>query len=166
MSPPPHLTLRTLTRGDGLLGLRPRGPLGPRGEQVTVALLSGGDARAEQTLASLGLLPLDPGMLQWRGSAQRLGESLWTLVQEDFFGDFHAERVPELQAQGWRVTTEPGFAHHSQFVSGWALDVREAEADPRPPNRRVPGLGLERRSGAWLASLGMEVDGQRLDLAP
>ena len=166
MSPPPHLTLRTLTRGDGLLGLRPRGPLGPRGEQVTVALLSGGDARAEQTLASLGLLPLDPGMLQWRGSAQRLGESLWTLVQEDFFGDFHAERVPELQAQGWRVTTEPGFAHHSQFVSGWALDVCEAEADPRPPNRRVPGLGLERRSGAWLASLGMEVDGQRLDLAP
>jgi len=85
---------------------------------VTVALLSGCDARAEQTLASLGLLPLDPGMLQWRGSSQRLGESLCTLVQEDFFGDFHAERVPELQAQGWRVTTEPGFAHHSQFVSG------------------------------------------------
>ena len=100
MSLAPHLTLRTLTRGDGLLGLRPRGPLGPRGDQVTVALLSGGDARAEQTLASLGLVPLDPGLLQWRGSAQRLGESLWTLVQEDFFGDFHAERVPELQAQG------------------------------------------------------------------
>ena len=44
---PPHLTLRTLTRGDGLLGLRPRGALGPRGEQVTVATLAARDVDAE-----------------------------------------------------------------------------------------------------------------------
>ena len=41
---PPHLTLHTLTRGDGLLGLRPRGAIGPRGEQVTVATLARRDA--------------------------------------------------------------------------------------------------------------------------
>ncbi|MBW8894187.1 MAG: hypothetical protein JF617_19555, partial [Burkholderiales bacterium] len=63
----PHLTLRTLTRGDGLLGLRPRGALGPRGEQVTVAELASADAQARQTLLKLGLVPLDASLLQWRG---------------------------------------------------------------------------------------------------
>ncbi|MFN3303813.1 MAG: ATP-dependent helicase, partial [Roseateles sp.] len=166
-SPPPHLTLRTLTRGDGLLGLRPRGPLGPRGEQVTVATLARRDADAEQALMKLGLVALDPALLQWRGSAPPLGgESLWTLPQEEFFGDFHAEAVPALQAQGWQVTTEPGFAHHSQFVSGWQLGLTEEEPEAPKPSRRVQGLQLERRTGAWLVSLGMEVDGKTLDLAP
>ena len=36
----PRLTLCTLGRGDGLLGLRPNGPFGPRGPQVTVARIS------------------------------------------------------------------------------------------------------------------------------
>src|SRR3990167_3374932 len=35
----PRLTLRTLNRGDGLLGLKPFGKLGPRGDSVTVARL-------------------------------------------------------------------------------------------------------------------------------
>jgi SNF2 family DNA or RNA helicase len=164
---PPHLTLRTLTRGDGLLGLRPRGAIGPRGEQVTVAMLARRDADAEQALQKLGLIALDPTLLQWRGAPQPLGgESLWTLPQEEFFGDFHAEQVPVLQAQGWRVTTAPGFAHHSQFVSGWRLDVAEGEAEASRPSRRVQGLQPERRTGAWLVSLGMEVDGKQLDFAP
>lgn len=166
---PPHLTLRTLTRGDGLLGLRPRGPLGPRGEQVTVAMLASPDPDAEQALLKLGLIALDPALLQWRGAPLPLGKSLWTLVQEEFFGDFHAESVPELLAQGWQVTTEPGFAHHSRFVSGWQLGLEEAapeEPEAPRPSRRVEGLGLERRKGAWLVSLGMEVEGQRVDLAP
>ncbi|MFG6455568.1 DEAD/DEAH box helicase [Roseateles sp. BYS96W] len=164
----PHLTLRTLTRGDGLLGLRPRGALGPRGEQVTVATLARRDADAEQILLKQGLIALDPALLQWRGAPLALGgESLWTLVQEEFFGDFHAEAVPELQALGWQVATEPGFAHHSQFVSGWKLGLADEGADAAPkPSRRVEGLALERRTGAWLVSLGMEVDGKELDLAP
>lgn len=33
----PRHTLQTLGRGEGLLGMRPEGPFGPRGEQVTVA---------------------------------------------------------------------------------------------------------------------------------
>jgi superfamily II DNA or RNA helicase len=163
----PQLTLRTLTRGDGLLGLRPRGPLGPRGEQVTVAVLARRDADAEQALLTRGLVPLDAGLLQWRGSPLPLGDSLWTLIQEEFFGDFHAEKVPELLALGWQVATEPGFAHHSQFVNGWQLGLsEEAPEDAPKPSRRVEGLGLERRTGAWLVSLGMEVDGKQLDLAP
>ncbi len=164
----PHLILRTLTRGDGLLGLRPRGALGPRGEQVTVATLAQRDADAEQALVQRGLVALDPALLQWRGTPAALGgASLWTTPQEEFFGDFHAEQVPALQALGWQVRTEPGFAHHSQFVSGWQLGLTEAvdEAAPKP-SRRVQGLGLERRRGAWLVSLGIEVEGKPLDLAP
>lgn len=143
--------------------------MGPRGEQVTVALLARRDADAEQLLLKRGLIALDPALLQWRGEATPLGgASLWTLVQEEFFGDFHAEVVPELQALGWQVTTEPGFAHHSQFVSAWRLDLNEAEPESEAtrPSRRVEGLGLERRTGAWLVSLGVEVDGKPLDLAP
>jgi superfamily II DNA or RNA helicase len=167
MSPVPDLTLRTLTRGDGLLGLRPRGPLGPRGEQVTVAELTDGDPVAEQALAQRGLVRLDPALLQWRGTPLPLAASLWTTPQEEFFGDFHADQVPELQALGWRVRTEPGFAHHSQLVSGWQLAVsEEGDDNGREPDTRVDGLGLARRRGAWLVSLGMEVEGQRLDLAP
>ena len=161
MAPPPQLTLRTLTRGDGLLGLRPRGALGPRGEQVTVATLAQRDADAEQALVQRGLVALDPALLQWRGTPAALGgASLWTTPQEEFFGDFHAEQVPALQALGWQVRTEPGFAHHSQFVSGWQLGLTEAvdEAAPKP-SRRVQGLGLERRRGAWLVSLEFEAVG-------
>jgi hypothetical protein len=33
----PCLTLQTLGRGDGLLGLKPQGKLGPRGDSVTLA---------------------------------------------------------------------------------------------------------------------------------
>jgi superfamily II DNA or RNA helicase len=175
--------------------MRPRGKLGPRGEQVTVALLAwtyvdaqglpqpalqrpaptdplaeragSPEAQALRTLLQLGLLPLDTGLLQWRGTPEPLGGPLWTLVQEEFFGDFHAEQVPELLAQGWQVSTHAGFAHHSQAVSGWQLGLsEEAPDDTVAPPRRVQGLGLARRQGAWLVSLGMEVDGQRLDLAP
>ena len=33
----PRITLQTLGRGDGLLGLKPQGKLGPRGDNVTLA---------------------------------------------------------------------------------------------------------------------------------
>ncbi|MBX3623152.1 MAG: DEAD/DEAH box helicase [Rhizobacter sp.] len=36
----PRLTLQTLGRGQGLLGLRPSGPFGPRGPEVTVAQIT------------------------------------------------------------------------------------------------------------------------------
>ena len=35
----PRLTLQTLSRGEGLLGLKPFGKLGPRGDSVTVVRL-------------------------------------------------------------------------------------------------------------------------------
>ena len=165
----PRLTLRTLGRGDGLLGMRGFGApplkIAPRGDGVTVVQLHCENAEecvlAEARLVSLGLQLLPPGVLQWRGDDLTLGgEStaphadpllplwpLWTLPQETQFGDFWAEEVPLLRADGWEVVAAPGFAHISVPVQ----DCR---------------LTLARREGSWLISLGVEVEGQLLDLAP
>ena len=158
----PRLTLRTLGRGDGLLGMMGFGALplkfAPRGDSVTVAQLRCENAEAHAlagaTLRSLGLQLLPPAVLQWRGDDLTLGSEstaplwpLWTLPQEAQFADFWAEQVRLLQAQGWQIVATPGFAHTSVPVQ----DCR---------------LTLARREGSWLISLGVEVEGQMLDLAP
>ena len=71
----PCLTLRTLGRGDGLLGMMGFGTvphqIAARGDSVTVVQLHGGNAEAralaEARLRSLGLQPVPLGVLQWRG---------------------------------------------------------------------------------------------------
>ncbi|HEY4316691.1 MAG TPA: DEAD/DEAH box helicase [Herbaspirillum sp.] len=220
----PRMTLRTLTRGDGLLGMKPAGPFGPRGGQVTVARIdwtyfSNGvlrwetpapagllnrrppserqvedfhgrtltrdfDAEADalDSILDAGLHPVPPENLQWRNeqAAEALAadgsrSSLWTLAQESFFGDFWAERLPQLQAQGWNVIVYPGFAHESVPVEAWRLIVSPASGEvvgkaPAAPlqarARSVKGLGLPADEGSWLLSLGIEIDGEPLDLVP
>ena len=158
----PRLTLQTLTRGDGLLGMRAAPGFGPRGGQVTVArvdwtyttdagqrwdtpaptrllntrsapaeLLRGAwgarvlmqrDAAAERDAGDMlwatALRPLPPAQLQWRtpDAGEGIG-SLWTLPEENHFGDFWADQVPRLQATGWAIVVLPGFAHQSVPVS-------------------------------------------------
>ena len=188
----PRLSLRSLSRGDGLLGLAPGGKLGPRGDTVTVAqvdwVYSGSEglhwqtpaprallnsrpaathkigerllarnlsaeAEARDQLWSLGLLPLDAELLQWRSPAAAVGlDHLWTLVQEEFFGEFWTERVPELEAQGWAIVVHPGFAHRPVAPEGWKINIDR--------------LALPARQGSWLLSLGVEIEGESLDLAP
>ncbi len=220
----PRLTLQTLGRGDGLLGLRPDGPFGPRGEQVTVAwvdwtytveppgggaplrweapaptralgrraepveLLRGAwgvqvamarDAVAEadaiDVVRTLGLRPLPEQALQWRHREAAAGVSgpLWSLVQEAHFADLWADEVPRLQAMGWRVVVRPGFAHESVPVTAWRMVMAPGSGEPArepvdfaPRPASVDPLGPPRREGSWLLSLGVEVDGQTLDLAP
>ncbi|MEY3447341.1 MAG: hypothetical protein RIR45_2096, partial [Pseudomonadota bacterium] len=193
----PRLTLQTLTRGDGLLGLKPFGKLGPRGDSVTVAqldwtyALEGGlrwhtpapvsilntrpqstvdvlaadgrplqferdlaaEADALDRVRDLGLCPVPPDAFQWRNpEGEQAAANVWTLAQEDHFGDFFAEAVPCLQALGWAVLVKPGFAHVAEPVQGWNLALEP--------------LHLPKREGEWLLSLGIELHGQTLDLAP
>ncbi|MBT9494625.1 MAG: DEAD/DEAH box helicase [Paucibacter sp.] len=188
----PRLNLRTLSRGDGLLGLAPGGKLGPRGDTVTVvqvdwtyadqrgliwdtpaprSLLNSrppqtqalgarllardllAEAEARDQLWSSGLTPLDGELLQWRhpDNAAGLGH-LWTLTQEDFFAEFWLERVPELETKGWAIVVQPGFAHRPVAPQAWKIDIKR--------------LGLPAREGSWLLTLGVEVEGEMLDLAP
>ncbi|WP_375185016.1 DEAD/DEAH box helicase [Aquabacterium sp.] len=220
----PRLTLQTLGRGDGLLGLAPSGVFGPRGGQVTVAWVEwvytdaagavwsapaaptvlGSDAAAGRALLSpdgrtrpfipdheaeadallrvraLGLRPVPAEAFQWRAPvlAAQLGlpeRPAWSLPQEDAFGDLWAEQVPLLQREGWQVVVRPGFAHQGTAVSAWRLVVRSPDgaadgwepADVLPlAHPHVERLSSPRGMGSWMVSLGVEVDGQVLDLAP
>ncbi|GKT25187.1 DEAD/DEAH box helicase [Acidovorax sp. SUPP3334] len=216
----PRITLQTLGRGDGLLGLRPHGPIGPRGDQVTLAhidwtyrtpqgacwetpaptsvlnsrppavqeLYDAGSpvVRLQRELAAeadaidfvrdLGLLPVPESALQWRDRAQApVLDPVWTLPQEAAFGDFWAEQVPRLQSRGWAVVVLPGFAHESVPVQRWTLRIdpdtgewlgKEVAGPLGERERPVQKLHLPEREGAWLLSLGIEVDGESLDLAP
>ncbi|MDZ7892068.1 MAG: DEAD/DEAH box helicase [Rhodoferax sp.] len=210
----------TLGRGEGLLGLKPQGKLGPRGDSVTLAQLdwtyrtpagdrwetpapssilnsrpaefeelfdTGGpvvrlqrnlvaEADAMDMVWDLGFVPLAEATFQWRSQKQRphLG-SVWTLPQEDHFGDFWADQVPQLQAKGWSVVVQPGFAHESVPVERWKLILspdsgevlgKELDSPLVKPARGVEKLALPGREGEWLLSLGIEIDGETLDLAP
>ena len=215
----PRLTLRTLGRGDGLLGLRPNGPFGPRGPQVTVARISwlyvahdgqrielpaptsvlnsraplqqwidaeGGrrwllqrhrsaEADALDAVWAAGLHPVPDDALQWRApDLPRPEGPLWSLVREDDFGDFWAERVPAWQAAGWSIVVLPGFAHETLQVEAWKLVVEPATGEvlgrePTAPLRApeaVVALHQPWREGSWMLSLGVEIAGETWDLVP
>lgn len=205
----PRLTLRTLTRGDGLLGMRAHGLFGPRGGMVTVAQIDwtygegaqrwstpapqsfdgdGGhapahvarDAGAEfaalEAIRELGFLPLREDALQWRAhNPLHDAGPLWTLAQEEFFGDFWADQAPRLQQLGWQLAVLPGFAHESVPVSAWRFIVssetgevlaKEVAAPLRPRAFSSEVFGGLDPSGRWLLSIGVEVDGEAMDVGP
>ena len=216
----PRMTLMTLGRGDGLLGMQPQGKLGPRGDSVTLVQIdwayrtdsgatwhtpaptsilgarpapvqelfdTGGPVlRMQRNLAAeadamdrvwdLGLIPVNASKLQWRhrAAASSLGP-VWTLAQESHFGDFWADVVPQLRAEGWSVVVRPGFAHESVPVLRWTLHIapdtgellgKEVDGPLAARERPVQKLMLPEREGAWLLTLGIEIDGETLDLAP
>ncbi|MDH4391745.1 MAG: DEAD/DEAH box helicase [Aquabacterium sp.] len=172
----PCLHLQTLDRGDGLLGLRPCGPVrapartplfGARGPQVTVAWLGwlpagtqpppGSAGAAQARLAATGLQPLPADGLQWRGEAALpTAAGLLSLVREADFAAFWADTLPALQADGWAIDQRPGFAHAALPVSGWQI--------------RITPLTQPKGMGSWLLSLGVDLqtrDGsETLDLVP
>ncbi|QHJ00021.1 ATP-dependent helicase [Xylophilus rhododendri] len=162
-----HLFLRTLSRGEGLLGMEPSQDFAPRGGQVTVVWMDGDDG----PLQALGFSPIPLERLQWRGpqaAEDALGSNpprLWSLKREEDFGDFYVDRVPHLRDRGWQVTTWPGFAHEPMPIAAWRLLLAGEEAEGSAAIA-PGGLSLNRREGSWLLSLGVEVEGQTLDLAP
>jgi len=217
----PRLTLQTLSRGDGVLGLRPGGLFGPRGGNVTVAQLDWtyqadaelhwttpapltlmeanpaptqllhdahgralllrrdlpAEAAALETIQSMGLHALPAQSLQWRAEEQAsVHDPLWSLLQEEHFGDFWADQVPQLQAQGWRIVVRPGFAHESVRVDAWRLIVSpvsgEVEAKevavrlPASAGKDISDFVGPGRAEWWLLTMGIEFDGHFFDLAP
>ena len=208
----PRLTLQTLTRGDGLLGMRALEGFGPRGAQLTLAridwtytlasglswetpaptsvlgarpkptqLLRGAwnervllqrdlpaEADARDALAATGLRPLPLRAVQWRDRDAGVGHGEpWALAEESQFGDFWAEQVPQLRRAGWSVIVQPGFAHLSAPVERWHLviDPASGNAHAHVPEG-ITALRQPVREGSFMLSLGVEVDGETLDLAP
>ena len=216
----PRITLQTLHRGDGLLGMKPNGDFGPRGGSVTVAEIDwlyhtecglrwqtpaptallnrrphstqllhdaqgkpvsllrdlGAEADALDKVWDISLQPLPAASLQWRttDNAASFGP-LWSLVQEGFFADFWADQLPLLQQLGWQIVVRPGFAHESVPVDAWHLIIaedsgeilgRQVAARMRGRGEIIQPLGLPAREGSWLLSLGIEIEGEMLDLVP
>jgi hypothetical protein len=61
---------------------------------------------------------------------------------------FVAEEVPKLQAEGWQIETDPEFRFRMAELGGWYAEVEEAGND-------------------WFdLDLGVEVDGERMQLLP
>ncbi|MBC7416245.1 MAG: ATP-dependent helicase, partial [Herminiimonas sp.] len=215
----PRMTLQTLGRGDGLLGMRPSGKFGPRGGNVTLVRIDWvytGEAGAQAVIPApvsllnrrpltnrfledeagrrllernldaeadaldrvweLGLLPLPAETLQWRADDHAaLRGPFWTLLQEDLFDDFWADRLPELQTEGWAVVVCPGFAHESVPVEAWHLNVnpdtgdvlgKEVASRLRGHATSLTALDQTTHEGSWMLSLGVEIDGQILDVVP
>ena len=166
-----------------VLSARSLGPVDvedAQGQTHTLQRDTVAESDAFEAVLDARLRPLPDEALQWRAPALarqqvRDGEALWSLPQEDDFGDFWADAVPRLQARGWRIVVRPGFAHQSVPVSAWRLVVRAADGSPlgqepigdwAPAAPDVQPLAAPRREGSWLLSLGVEIDGQTLDLAP
>jgi superfamily II DNA or RNA helicase len=137
------------------------------------------EADARDALWGSGLRPLPPAALQWRDARAAEGHAaLWSLPEEAHFGDFWADVVPRLQSQGWRIVVRTGFAHQSVPVQRWKLVIDRATGDElgremvEPPRASpveagdISALRNPHRKGSWLLSLGIEVDGETLDLSP
>lgn len=182
--PRPLLRLQTLDRGDGLLGVRRHGRLGPRGAPLSLMQLflvdeaggppwpcppeghAGPHGPWIQQLLALGAQPLRADHLQWRQASPPSPGRAWTLLLEDDFGDFVTDVLPRLAAEGWVVERLPGFRHEPQPVSAWHLGLAAEDGQDEAQAIGVPRLAAPRQRGSWLLSLGLEVQGERLDLAP
>ena len=93
--------------------------------------------------------------------------NVYTATQKRFY-------VPDRDL-GWRVVVRPGFAHESVPVTAWrlVLDAASGETIGREPLGfsgaalpRVGSLRQPKREGSFLLSLGVEIEGERWDLAP
>ena len=162
-----------------LLNTRPKPTVLLRGawnERVLMQRNLAAEADASDALWASGLRPLASQALQWRTKEAAQGhEDLWSLPNEVDFGDFWAEQVPKLQAQAWAIVVQPGFAHQSLAVDRWrivvnpASGVEEGRELVEPLGPRVQALSALRqppREGSFMLSLGVDVDGETLDLAP
>ena len=206
-----RLTLHTLTRGDGLLGMRAHGLFGPRGAPLTVAQIDwvygsgaqrwsmpaprhpdqeldagytpahvrrdlAAETAALELIRDMGMLPLREDALQWRATnPMHDAGPLWTLLQEESFGDFWADDGPRLQQHGWQLVVRPGFAHEAVPVQAWRFvidaasgEVLAKEVAGALPTRAITADAFDRTdsSGHWLLSMGIEVDGEVMDVAP
>ena len=139
------------------------------------------EADAAEQLWATALRPLPERALQWRTPEAAAGlDDLWTLPEEVQWADFWAEQVPRLQALGWQVLVLPGFAHFSVPVQRWKLLLdAEGEGLGREPAERIDKFAPGSQAlaalhgpagpggqGSWRLSLGVEVEGETLDLAP
>ena len=114
------------------------------GRNVRVKRDSAAEDAAWRSFLKAGFKPLKSG---WLGTVEPLPEGRYGLEAEASWVRFFADAAPALKAAGWRIEATD-FRHRTLSPEAWLVNVEEGEA-------------------GWLeVGLGVEVDGQRVDLAP
>jgi superfamily II DNA or RNA helicase len=117
----------------------------PDGSSVRLKRQPQAEARAMAALAAAGFQPVKP---TWLRSHERLPDGILGLASETDWQHFFTTTAPALRAAGWRIEYDPLFRHHVAEAAAWFADLQENEA------------------GWFELSLGIEVEGRRVDLTP
>ena len=141
--------IATFRYGDATLAPGTTSPVAslPDGRSVRVRRDSAAENAALAALERAGLKPVRP---QWLRTADPLPADglMLGLASEAAWAGFFGAQAQALREAGWRVDCPAAFRHRVLPVSEW--DAR-----------------LEDDGSGWFSlSLGIEVDGRRLDLAP
>lgn len=117
----------------------------PDGSAVEVRRRPEAEAKAMAALRAAGFQPVKPG---WLRTYERLPEGALGLAGEPAWQRFFAATAPALRAAGWHIDTPPDFRHHVLVPEAWHAELEE------------------NASGWFELTLGIEVEGRRVDLAP
>ncbi|MBN9422109.1 MAG: DEAD/DEAH box helicase [Candidatus Accumulibacter sp.] len=121
----------------------------PDGEAVRIKRRSAEEQQYLAELKLLGFAPPPRHALHFYGSAAP--EGLLGLESEDAWTRFFGELAPRLRESGWEIDFPGDFRHHLQETGEWDLDIGPLPEDGNP----------------WFdVTLGIEVEGQRIELAP
>jgi superfamily II DNA or RNA helicase len=117
----------------------------PNGRAVKVTRDTGAEEAALALLADTGFAPVQARWLQVHAS---LPVGALGLESEAAWSRFFADTAATLGAAGWRIECPPDFRHRVLLVDEWHAELEDSDA-------------------GWMElSLGIDVGGRRLDLAP
>ena len=103
------------------------------------------ETAAWRAFLAAGFQPVKPTWLMVSGARP---ESIFGLESEAHWAHFFSLTAPALREAGWRIDCPKDFRHRVLVPTEWHVDIEEGE-------------------GGWFqVSLGVEVEGRRLDLAP
>jgi superfamily II DNA or RNA helicase len=117
----------------------------PDGRAVRVQRDLATEEAAWKAFLGVGFQPLKRG---WLISPGTVAEGFYGLESEAHWIHFFSLVAPELRAAGWHIDCPKDFRHRVLVASGWEVRVDEGD------------------EGWFEVSLGVEVDGRRVDLAP